>query len=95
MTREELTAVAEQYGCETPILEPGLANFDEALAGYVESADGIRAVYNYHQCIKCLMEQNEGMTYEEAVDTFSYNTERALPHMGPLHPLILHCHCSL
>lgn len=90
MTRKEIIEIAEQHECETPILEPGLADFDAAIEGYVESAGGIRVVYDYDKCLQCLVEQNEGMTYEEAVDTFSYDTERAIRYMGVLHPLILH-----
>lgn len=90
MTRQEIIEIAEQHECQVPLLDPSLADFDSALVGYVTSAGGIRAVYDYDKCLQCLVEQNDDMTLEEAADTFSYNTERAIPYMGVLHPLILY-----
>ena len=90
MTRQEIIEIAEQHECQVPLLDPGIADFDPALVGYAESAGGIRAIYDYDKCLQCLVEQNDGMTLEEAADTFGYDTERAICYMGVLHPLILH-----
>ena len=60
--------------------------YDEAIEGISE--DG-RVIYNYDQMVFCLVD-DEGMTEEEAADFISYNTVRALPHMGPKAPIILY-----
>lgn len=83
MTREELDQLLEERDQQAIVLD----DFDDAIEGYTAVADGIRVVYNYEKCIQCLVA--EGMTEEEAVDCFDYNTMRSLPYMGVLHPLIL------
>lgn len=45
--------------------------FDEALIGHAAGMEP-RAVYDYDCCIECLVE--DGMTYEEAVEYFEFNT---------------------
>jgi hypothetical protein len=45
--------------------------FDEALIGHAAGMEP-RAVYDYDRCIDVLVE--DGMTYEEAVEYFEFNT---------------------
>ena len=89
MTREEIDERAEQYGCQTPVLEDTFANFDSAIEGYAETAGGIRVIYDRQKCLQCLVDQNEDMTYEKAEEILSGDVERAIPYMGVLHPLML------
>lgn len=65
-------------------------DYDEAIVGLAELPDGYHVVYSRSRRLKCLMD--EGMSYDEAEEWFSYNTERAIPYMkshgNP--PIILH-----
>lgn len=45
-------------------------------------------IYDFDKRIECLMEE-EGMTYEEAVDFIDCNTIRALPYI-PEHPHVMY-----
>ncbi len=51
--------------------------YANALVGYTESNGVVKAVYNYDRCITCLVKQ--GMSRNEAVEYFEYNTIGALP----------------
>lgn len=84
MTRKELDEMLDERDEQAIVLD----DFDNAIEGYVEVAGGIRVVYDYEKCIQCL--KDEGMSDEDALDTFEYNTVRSLPYMGVLHPLIIH-----
>ena len=76
------------------LVELGLENstvfenpdYDSAIIGYND--DDSRIIYDFEKMAKCLMEE-DGMTYEEAVDFIDYNTIRALPYF-PKAPIILH-----
>lgn len=83
MTRKELEEMLDERDEQAIVLD----GFDDAIEGYVESAGGIRVVYDYEKCIQCL--KAEGLSDEDALDSFEYNTVRSLPYMGVLHPLIL------
>lgn len=85
MTRKELDEMLDERGEQAIVLD----DFDDAIEGYVEVASRIRVVYDYEKCIDVLR-QADDMTEEDARDTFEYNTVRALPHMGVLHPLLIH-----
>lgn len=61
-------------------------SYDNALIGVTEDE---QAVYDYDLMIQWL-QQNDGMTAEEAADWISYNTVRALPYMGEGAPVILY-----
>lgn len=89
MAREEIDELADSMGVRVPVLDNGQSNFDDAIVGYVEVPGGFRVVYDYEKCIRSLM-ANDNMTREDAVAYFEFNTVRALPYMGVLHPLILH-----
>ena len=60
--------------------------YDSALIGV--TTDG-RAVYSYEKMVDDLME-NEGMTYDNAVEWIDYNTIRALPYMGEDAPIVMY-----
>lgn len=61
-------------------------NYDSAIIGYDENSG--RIVYDYEKMAEHLMD-NDGMTYEEAVEFIDYNTVRACPYMGDSAPIIL------
>ena len=64
-----------------------LTDMDEALIGYVERCGtSPLACYDVDKCIQILMER-DGMTDEEAMEYFSYNTLGA--YMGEHTPMFL------
>lgn len=60
-------------------------DYDSAIIG-ADTND--RVVYDYELMAKDLMD-NDGMTYDEAIDFIEYNTIRALPYF-PNHPIVVH-----
>jgi len=62
-------------------------DYGDALIGYTVHADKTVAVYDYKKCIKSLMK--DGMSEEEAVEYFEYNTVRTIPYMGSAAPIIM------
>ena len=68
-----MDALIAQIGEEEQVL---LADgFEDAIVGY--SAGMVpRVVYDYESCIRVLVER-DGMTHEEAVEYFEFNTVRA------------------
>ena len=79
-TDEVRQNIADQYG------EEALDNlfmfentaFVDAIIGY--DAHHHKIVYSYEKMVECLMNE-DGMTYEEAVEFIDYNTLRTLPYM--------------
>ena len=64
-----------------------LPDFQEALIGYVERCgSNALACYDIDKCIQILIER-DGMTDEEALEYFSYNTLGA--YMGENTPMFL------
>ena len=61
-------------------------SYDSALIG-VSHDD--RAIYDYEKMVEWLMNE-EGWSYEDAVDWIDYNTIRALPYMGADAPIIMY-----
>lgn len=53
--------------------------FDNAIIGVDTDSTPMRLVYNVPDMIDCLMKQ--GMTLDEAIDFFEYNTRRSLPYV--------------
>lgn len=53
--------------------------FDDAIIGVDTDNTPMRLVYNVPDMIDCLMKQ--GMTLDEAIDFFEYNTRRSLPYV--------------
>ena len=62
-------------------------SYDKAIIGY-DDAEG-RVIYDYELMAECLMEQ-DGMSYEDAVEFIDYNTCRAIPYAGPNAPIVMH-----
>lgn len=60
--------------------------YDNAIIG--TTFDG-KAIYSFEQMVLELM-QDEGWTYEEAVEWINYNTIRSLPYVGEKRPLIVY-----
>lgn len=61
-------------------------SYDDALIGVTEDN---RAVYDFDKMVTWL-EENEGMTTEEAIEWIEYNTIRALPYAGYGAPIIMY-----
>ena len=59
--------------------------YDAAIIG---TTDDDRVVYSYDLMVRCLMDE-DGMSYEEAVEFIDYNTMRALPYFEN-HPIVVH-----
>jgi hypothetical protein len=78
--RETLAAVDENI-----VLLDG---YEDALIGYTAGHGPPRAVYNYFKCLSILMKR-DGMSSEEALEWFEYNTIRSLPYAGEQRPEIL------
>lgn len=82
MTKETLDKVLEE-------LEISAVAFESP--SYLNAIIGIshddRLIYDYDKMIDCLIEE-DGMSYEEAMEFIDYNTIRALPYY-PNGPIIL------
>lgn len=61
-------------------------DYEDALIGITHDN---RAVYDYAKMVEWLI-QKEKFTEEEAIEWIDYNTIRALPYMGPEHPIIFY-----
>lgn len=59
--------------------------YDEALIGVSEDN---RAVYDYDLMVECLV-NNDGFSYEEAIEFIEYNTIRALSYYKDA-PIVMH-----
>ena len=84
MNLEEIKEYLLEHGAEegTPVF----SNYCSAFVGMTE--DG-RAVYDYNKMVQSLQEE-DGMSEEDAVEWISYNTVRSLPYAGPMAPIILY-----
>ena len=85
MTYKELKEHICDLGFEDAIV---FENPDYA-AAYIGMSNDDRVVYSYDRMIECLMEE-DGMTYEEAIEFIDFNTIRALPYMGDRGPIVLY-----
>ena len=60
-------------------------DYDEAIVGVTDEG---QVVYDYDKMVQCLVD-DDGMTWEEAIDFIEYNTIRTLPYVqNP--PIIMH-----
>lgn len=83
-TLDELKEFLCDFGYEDTIV---LENEDYLPAVIGTDSDG-RLIYSYDKMAEFLMERDK-MSYEEACEWIDYNTIRALPYMGPMHPIII------
>lgn len=60
-------------------------SYDDAIIG---TSHDDRVVYSFEKMVECLM-NDDGMSYEEAVEFIEYNTIRAIPYFGPNAPIVL------
>lgn len=60
-------------------------SYDSAIIG---TSHDDRVVYSFDKMVECLMEE-DGMSYEEAVEFIEFNTLRAIPYFGPNAPIVL------
>lgn len=79
MTRED---IFDLYPDEEFMFADG---YDDAIIGIDE--EDLRVVYSISGCIDSLIE--DGMTREEALEWYEYNTVRANPYMGDKRPIFL------
>ena len=59
--------------------------YQDAIVGV--TYDGNHIIYSVEKFTECLVK--EGMTYEEAADWISYNTQRAIAYMGEFAPILM------
>ena len=84
MTRDDVEKWVEENQIELALLE----GMDSAIVGIVdEGLENPKVVYSKRKILKAL--QDQGMSEEDALEWYSYNTVRALPYMGPIAPCIL------
>lgn len=82
--RKALANMCEEEGLteeEQPLILDNMA-YDNSIIGITE---GKHLVYSYEKMIEELME-DEGWSYEEAVEWLEYNTLRAIPYMSSAGP---------
>ena len=61
-------------------------SYDGSIIGV--TTDG-RVVYDFEKMVEELV-QDEGWSYEDAIEWIDYNTIRALPYAGPNGPIIMY-----
>lgn len=83
---EERRDLLNELGLEDSIVFEN-PSYDKAIIGYDDTER--RVIYDYELMAKCLMEQ-DGMSYEDAVEFIDYNTCRAIPYAGPNAPIVMH-----
>ncbi len=59
--------------------------YKDAIVGI--TYDGNHIIYSVEKFTECLVK--EGMTYDEASDWISYNTQRAIAYMGEFAPILM------
>ena len=62
------------------------ASYDNSIVGVTTDR---RVVYDYNKMIAELME-DEGWSYDDAVDWIEFNTIRSLPYAGEMAPIIMY-----
>lgn len=77
---EELREYLEAQGHENTIFFEN-PSFVKAITGITDSE---QLIYDYDLMIAAAMEE-EGWTYDEAIDWIEYNTIRSIPYMGHTH----------
>jgi hypothetical protein len=60
---------------------------ETALVGYATVSNRTVACYDWDLAIRAFMKQ--GMTEEEAIEFYEYNTVRSLPYMGENAPIFM------
>lgn len=62
--------------------------YDDAIVGLaVDGVEAHKIIYSKQKFLEGL--QREGMTEEEAIDWYEYNTVRSLPYMGEHAPIFM------
>jgi hypothetical protein len=64
-----------------------LTGLDDAVIGVDAYCEPMRLVYSINEIVECFM--REGMTDEEAIEYYEYNTARAVPYL-PNSPLLIY-----
>lgn len=82
---EERRELLNELGLEESIVFEN-PDYDSAIIGY--DANDNRVVYDFEKMAEHLMD-NDGMTYEEAVEFIEYNTIRAIPYAGQNGPIVV------
>lgn len=73
------------YGYEDVVIFEN-PSYDSALIGVSEDN---RAIYDFEAMVDWLI-QNDGFSYEDAVEFIEYNTIRALPYAGASAPIVMY-----
>jgi len=80
----KLEEILDNFPDETFTVLDGL---DDAVIGVDAYSDHMRLVYSINEIVECFM--RDGMTDEEAIDFYEYNTARAVPYM-PNSPILIY-----
>lgn len=84
MTRTELEQILAERDAQTTTLD----GLDSAMIGiHTDDKGNIHVVYSEQKIVDALIEQ--GMTDDEALDWYSYNTRRAIPYAGECAPIVI------
>ena len=83
MTRERLEEWAGENEVELVFLEDG----DDAIVGLGNDGQGFHVIYSKQKFIDGLV--RSGMTEEDALEWYSYNTIASIPSMGANRPIML------
>ena len=76
ITREELGELLTEAGYEDSLVFEN-PSYLGAVIGWSDTG---QVCYDFEKMIEWLMEEDSSITYEDAIDFISYNTERALPY---------------
>lgn len=76
MTREELSELMTSWGYEDSIVFENPSYLNAIIA----ISDTGRVCYDHEKMIECLLAESDDMSYEDALEFISYNTERALQY---------------
>lgn len=82
--KELINKIEEEYSdAENVLLLGGEGmgiDYSDAFVGIVDSPHcSFKALYDYDKCLQ-LLQDKEGMTWEEALEWFEYNTVRSLSY---------------
>lgn len=80
----KLEQILENFPDEEFIILDGL---DDAVIRIDTNNDPMRLVYSANEIVECFMK--EGMSDEDAIDHYEYNTARSLPYVTNA-PIIIH-----
>jgi hypothetical protein len=80
----KLQQILDNFPDEEFVILDGL---DEAVIGVLTDSEPMRLVYSINDIVDCFVA--EGMSEDEAIENYEYNTARAVPYI-PNAPLLIY-----